>query len=220
MLSIATKVERIVMDSPFLSEGLRRGLINLSELARQLQPQLESDLWKPVGQAAVVMALRRVSERLPAQGAGAQEIALARKTGQLTARTDLVELTWRESARTDACHRELLARADRRGDMFLTVTRNVNEAMVVCSRPLIPLVEAVFDGECLLARLDNLNAVTLQLSDESHRTSGVYHAILKKLAWDNVNLVNMISTHSELTLIMDREHAGAAFAVLAGMVTH
>ena len=49
MLSIATKVERIVLDSSFLTEGLGRGVINLSALARQLQPQLESDLWKPVG---------------------------------------------------------------------------------------------------------------------------------------------------------------------------
>jgi hypothetical protein len=218
MLSIATKVERIVMDSPFLSEGLRRGLINLSELARQLQPQLESDLWKPVGQAAVVMALRRVSERLPEQGK--QEIVLAQKTGQLTARTDLVELTYRESEHTDECHRRLLAQHGRQRNMFLTVTRGVNEAMVICSRPLIPLVEEVFEGETLSARLENLNAVTLQLTHDSVRTPGIYHAILKKLAWDKVNLVNLISTHSELTLILDRDQTAAAFSVLSTLVTH
>ena len=92
--------------------------------------------------------------------------------------------------------------------------------MVVCSRPLIPLVEAVFQGETLLARLDNLNAVTLQLTADSHRTPGIYHAILKKLAWDRINLVNLISTHSELTLILDRQHTGAAFAVLSSLVAH
>ena len=95
MLSISTKVERIVTESPFLSEGLRRGLINLSELARQLQPQLQNDLWKPVGQAAVVMALRRVAGRLPDRDA--QELVLAQQSGQLTARTDLVEFTFRRS---------------------------------------------------------------------------------------------------------------------------
>jgi len=95
MLSIATKVERIVMESSFLTEGLRRGLINLSELARQLQPQLESDLWKPVGQAAVVMALRRVADRLPEERRS--EIALTQKTGELTTRTELTEYTFRYS---------------------------------------------------------------------------------------------------------------------------
>ena len=38
MLSIATKVEQIVSESAFLTEGMSLGLINLSELARQLRP--------------------------------------------------------------------------------------------------------------------------------------------------------------------------------------
>ena len=105
MLSISTKVERIVTESPFLSEGLRRGLINLSELARQLQPQLQNDLWKPVGQAAVVMALRRVAGRLPDKDA--QELVLAQQSGQLTltqnqhrSRLPRLQLLGRRSQRT------------------------------------------------------------------------------------------------------------------------
>ena len=84
MLSITTKVERIVLESAFLTEGLKRGLINLSELARQLQPQLENDLWKPVGQAAVVTALRRLAERLPEQPG--RDVVQVQKTGELTDR--------------------------------------------------------------------------------------------------------------------------------------
>lgn len=218
MLSISTKVERIVAESPFLSEGLRRGLINLSELARQLQPQLQNDLWKPVGQAAVVMALRRVANRLP--DADAQEIVLAQRNGQLTARTDLVEFTFRRSELTDECHRVLLEKAGTGHSLYLTITRGLNEVMVICSRPLIPLVEEVFGSERLLARLENLNAVTLQLTADSWRTPGIYHAILKKLAWDKVNLINLISTHTELTLLLEKEHTGAAVIALSSMVTH
>jgi hypothetical protein len=88
MLSIATKVEQIVSESAFLTEGMSLGLINLSELARQLRPQLESDLWKPVGQAAVVMALRRLSERLPQPGES-PPIIVPPRMGELTTRTEL-----------------------------------------------------------------------------------------------------------------------------------
>ena len=206
MLSISTKVERIVTESPFLSEGLRRGLINLSELARQLQPQLQNDLWKPVGQAAVVMALRRVAERLP-----------DRETQE---RTDLVEFTFRRSERIDDCHRQLLERAGTGHGLYLTVTRGSEEVVVICSRPFIGMVEQMFAGERLLARLENLNAVTLQLTADSWRTPGIYHAILKKLAWDKVNLINLISTHTELTLLLEKEHTGAAFSVLSNMIAH
>jgi len=218
MLSISTKVERIVTESPFLSEGLRRGLINLSELARQLQPQLQNDLWKPVGQAAVVMALRRVAERLPDKET--QELVLAQQSGQLTARTDLVEFTFRRSDHTDECHRLLLEKVGTGHGLYMTVTRGIEEVVIICSRPFIGLVEQKFAGERLLARLENLNSVTLQLTADSWRTPGIYHAILKKLAWDKVNLINLISTHTELTLLLEKEHTGAAFSVLSNMIAH
>ena len=220
MLSIATKVERIVLESSFLTEGLRRGLINLSELARQLQPQLESDLWKPVGQAAVVMALRRVAERLPELPGPSRAIALVRKTGELTTRTELTEYTFRNTDSIHECHRALLAKAEPLRGAFVTVTRGVNEVMVICSRTLTPVVEQVFAGERLLARQDNLNAVTLHLNPDTSREPGIYHAILKQLAWDKINLVNMICTYTELTLLLEQDQTGAAFSVLSRMVMH
>jgi len=218
MLSIATKVERIVMESAFLTEGLGRGLINLSELARQLQPQLESDLWKPVGQAAVVMALRRVAERLPQQPAGSMP-RLGTKTGELTTRTELTEFTYRYSDYTHECHQRLLALAEPMRGAFVTVTRGVNEVMVVCSRSLIPVVEQAFSGERILVRQENLSAVTLHLHPDTNRTPGVYHAILKQLAWDKINLVNMICTYTELTILLEQNQTGAAFSVLSKMIT-
>lgn len=213
MLSIATKVERIVMESSFLMEGLRRNLINLSELARQLQPQLESDMWKPVGQAAVVMALRRVAERLPE--AANQPIERARQTGELTTRTELTEYTYRHSDSIGDSHRLLLERTARMGGVFVTVTRGVNEVMVICSRPVKQVVEEVFAGERLLTQQDNLNALTLHLNPETSRTPGIYHTILKQLAWDKVNLVNMICTYTELTVLLEQNQTSAAFDVLS-----
>src|SRR5471032_3426071 len=218
MLSIATKVERIVMESSFLTEGLRHNLINLSELARQLQPQLESDLWKPVGQAAVVMALRRVAERLPELRKN--DIVLTQKTGELTTRTDLVECTYRYSDNSHECHRELLARAEPMRGVFLTVTRGVNEVAVICSRSLTSMVDEVFAGERQLARLENLNAVTLYLNPDTTRVPGIYHAILKQLAWDKVNLINMICTYTELTILLEQSQTGAAFSVLSKIMVN
>ena len=230
MLSIATKVERIVMDSAFLTEGLRRGLINLSELARQLQPQLENDLWKPVGQAAVVTALRRVAERLPsgpgsASGVGSVAgsgsfLVLAQKTGELTTRTGLTEYTFRDSDSIHECHRHLLAAAEPVRGGFVTVTRGVNEVMVICSRQLASQVEQAFAGERQLARLDDLNALTLHLDPAAGREPGVHHAILKQLAWDKIELVNMICTHTELTILLRQDQTGPAFSALARLRMH
>ena len=219
MLSIATKVEQIVSESAFLTEGISLGLINLSELARQLRPQLESDLWKPVGQAAVVMALRRLSERLPQQDP-AQPIVLSPRSGELTTRTDLTLVTYRLSDLSNECQRELLALAEDKNNSFVTVTRGVHEMLVVCSRPLIHLVESAFAGERHVARVENLTALTLRLNPDSLKTPGIYHAVLKKLALNKINVVTMMCTFTELTVLLEQSQTGPAFSVLSNVVAH
>lgn len=219
MLSIANKVEQIVSESPFLTEGIALGLINLSELARQLRPQLETDLWKPVGQAAVVMALRRLSERMPQPGQ-AQAVVPAPRMGELTTRNELSISTYRLSDSSHECQRQLLALAEPYPGMYVTVTRGVHEMLVVCSRPLVHLVDEAFGAERMLARVDHLSALTLRLTPESRRTPGVYHAILKKLAWDKICVVNMMCTFSELTVLLEQSQIGAAFTALSHIVGH
>lgn len=218
MLSIASKVETIVSESAFLSEGLARGLINLSELARQLQPQLESELWKPVGQAAVVMALRRLSERLPPWQPG--EVALGPGAGEFTTRRGLTEFTYRYTERSYECQRQLLALAAPRLGLFVTVTRGVNEVMVICSRALIGAVEQVFCGEPQLARLEDLAAVTLHLSPASGSRPGIDRVVLERLAKVRIRLVNMMCTCTELTILLEQDQTGAALSVLARIASN
>ena len=220
MLSIATNVEQIVSESPFLTEGMSLGLINLSELARQLRPQLESDLWKPVGQAAVVMALRRVSERLPQPDQHKPIMLAPQRPGELTTRTELTLATYRLSDNSNECQRKLLALAEKYPGSFVTVTRGVHEMLVVCSRPLMHLVEAAFAGERQLACVENLTALTLRLNPATLKTPGIYHAVLKKLAWDKISVVTMMCTFTELTILLEQSQTGAAFSVLSNVVSH
>jgi hypothetical protein len=223
MHSIAHKVEQLVSESAFLTEGLAQGLINLSELARQLRPQLETDLWKPVGQAAVVMALRRVAERMPANRQ-AQPILLTPRMNELTSRNELSISTFRLTDTSHECQRQLLALAEPYPGMYVTITRGVHEMLVVCSRSLTHLVDQAFATERLLARVDNLTALTLRLNPGTHMNGpaniGIYHAVLKQLAWDKISVINMMCTFSELTILLEQSQTGAAFTALSQIVGH
>jgi hypothetical protein len=219
MHSIAHKVEQLVSESAFLTEGLAQGLLNLSELARQLRPQLETDLWKPVGQAAVVMALRRLAERMP-PGRKAQPILLTPRMNELTTRNELSISTFRLSDSSHECQRQLLALAEPYPGMYVTVTRGVHEMLVVCSRPLTRLVDQAFGAERLLARVDQLTALTLRLNPDTRMTPGIYHAVLKQLAWDKISVINMMCTFSELTILLEQSQTGAAFTALSQIVGH
>lgn len=213
MVSIATRVEQIVNESPFMTEGMTRGLLNLSELARQMRPQLEKELWRPVGQSAVVMALNRMSERL--QKSEQCETRMLSQTGELTTRTDLTEFTFPYSAGIQQSQRLLLTLAEDHPGVYVTAIRGVREVMIVAGRPLVPCIQEAFKGRRQLSRMDNLTALTLRLDPQTRSTPGIYHAVLKKLAWDKVSLVNMICTFSELTVLLEQSQTGQAFSVLS-----
>jgi hypothetical protein len=214
MQSIATKVEQIVSESSFLTEGIALGLINLSELARQMRPQLEADRWKSVGQAAVVMALRRLTERAGPPGEP-QPVTLAPHMGELTTRTELALVTYSLSEHSDACRRKLLALAERYPDSFVSVTHGVHEMLVVCSRALLPLMETAFHGEREVAQVANVTALTLRLKPETVNTPGIYHAVLKNLAWNKISMVTMMCTLTEMTMLLEPPQTAPAFAVLS-----
>ncbi len=213
MSSIAARVEQAVIESAFLTEGMVRGLINLSELARQLQPQLEKDMWKPVGQAAVVMALTRLAVKL--QQRDHVETNLLPQMAELTTRSELTEFTFRSSATTRECQGRLLAMAESHPGVFVTVTQGLHEVLIIVGRPLVDAVETCFAAENLLAKLEKVSALTLRLDPGARSTPGIYHAILKKLALVKVNVVDMICTYSELTLVLERNQVGLAFSVLS-----
>ena len=64
MISISHAVEEIVKHRPYLSESLAAGIINVSALARQLQPEVEKMLQKEVNTGAIVMSLNRLAPYL------------------------------------------------------------------------------------------------------------------------------------------------------------
>ncbi|MBI3231317.1 MAG: hypothetical protein HYZ45_14480, partial [Burkholderiales bacterium] len=107
------------------------------------------------------------------------------------------------------------AMAESHPGVFVTVTQGLHEVLIMVGRPLVESVESCFANETLLAKLEKVSALTLRLDPSARSTPGIYHAILKKLALVKVNVVDMICTYSELTLVLERSQVGLAFSVLS-----
>lgn len=212
MPSISVLVERAVRESSFIEHGMVRGLFNLSAVARELLPRIERELMEPVSHASVLMALKRLAPRL--RSAAREEFALLRGVGELALRSQLVEFTFRNSDSTRRCQLKLLQAADRQPESFLTVTQGAWEVMVIASAALEPAVTAAYAGEKLLFRLERLAALTIRLTPESVSTPGIYHAVLKQLAWARVNVIDVVSTWTELTILFEDAQVDRAFTLL------
>jgi len=59
-------------------------------------------------------------------------------------------------------------------------------------------------------------SISLMLPVENRSLYGIYYYILKDLAWYGINLIELISTSNEFTIIVHQENLEQAFSVLTG----
>ena len=94
MVSISDALNEIITNYPLIEEGLSKGIVNYSAFAREIKPQIEKRLLKSVKDGAIIMALKRISDKLSKEKPGKnQNLNLA----DLTVRSNLSEMTFLNS---------------------------------------------------------------------------------------------------------------------------
>jgi len=217
MIKIAEVVEQLIRQSPFISEAINDGLINVSALARRLQTDVEKLLGKPVKSGAIIMAINRLQTG---------ELMFIEKNirqffqqlSDISVRSNLSDYTFQNSDTLLQKQVRLLAMISQDfPNAFYSFSQGVGETTIIVTNSLDEQVDQIFEGEKQLDKESQLSAITLMLPIENRNLYGVYYYILKDLAWQGINLVELISTSNEFTLIVSDEDLDHAFSVIMGL---
>jgi hypothetical protein len=212
MRTIAEAIADIIRKSPYLEEGLAQGLLNHSALARHIKRDVERDVMKRVKDGALIVALGRLARTIGAKAKRPRTIF--RKTPDLTVRLNLFEVTYANSESLAQKQRRLLEAVSPRAPFFVTFTRGINETTIIASRELRDRVVSVFKGEKLISQIPALASVTVMLPKGTALIPGVYSYILKALAWEGINVVEVVSTLNEFTIVLEDRKIDSAFGVI------
>jgi len=214
MISVQEAVTEIVRASPFIQEALSQGIINLSAFARKIHPEVETRVKKEIKVGAIIVALKRFTIELRRNNVG--KINFLKQIGDLTVRSNLTEFTFAFPA-TDvllAKQNELLTRIKDEKDAFCTVSQGVLETTIIVSKNVEETVEEIFGDVKLISSFRNLSSITIKLPNETVETPGAYHTILALLAWEGINVIEVVSTYTELTIVFHDEDVDKAFSTL------
>jgi hypothetical protein len=215
-MNIAQAVDIYISRSPFLEEALADNLINISSLARQMQPEIEKQLGKSIQTGAIVMAINR----RPVQAAFRISKSIREfmvRLGDIIVRSDLRDYTFENSTGLNTCNRVLIDEIAGEKDIFCTISQGVFETTLVVSNLLAPRIREIFKNEKLLASKEKLSSVTIRLPESNTEVSGIYYFLLKQLAWIGINICEVISTSNEVTLVVSEKDIHKAFALLMEM---
>jgi len=206
-------VEEIIKKSPFLEEALAEGIINLSSLSRQIKPEIDEQLNKDVQIGAIVMALKRLSPKFD-PNLKIRVKKVINKLGDITVRSRITYFTYKNSETLIDKQVELLKRLNGKKDIFFAFSQGVYETSLVLSDSENTDTENLFKGEHLVQETKGLSSITIKLPSENADVSGIYYFLLKKIAWEGINILDIISTMHEFTIIVNDESVDRAFSIL------
>jgi hypothetical protein len=214
MITVPEATKQIIERSRYLVEALSKDLINYSSLARYIKPELEKMLYKDVSEASIIMAIKRISEEIKPKFA---PLTIFTATPEMIVRSNLIELTVTNSESLRTKYKLLSELYSEKNKYYFTLTEGVFETTIIISKDLEEQVKGALSEERITIEKNNLSAITIRLPKENVETPGVYYFFLKSLAWEGVNIIEIVSTPNELSIILEDSEVNIAFGILKSL---
>jgi hypothetical protein len=213
MNSIGKVTEDLINRSPFLREAMTDDLINISALARKLKPEIEEIIGKEVKEGAIVMAIKRMTPGLYHR-LNVKITNVMGDLGDFLVRSNLTDFTFENSESLKSKQMELVQEINKDNDSFFTLCKGVTETTFIVSSSKTEIVEQLFKTERLKSHTKELASVTVKLPLINTEIYGIYYYILKHLAWEGINIVEIVSTSNEFTVVVKQDDVDKAFKIL------
>jgi aspartokinase len=192
MTTTAQNVRSYLRNKPYLLEALEKGIVNLSELARQIQMELKTS-----NTTATKAALRRYSEELQKHKQKREEKVL-----QILKRSGIAVYD-RKSVIITA--KELATKSGMKVDL-------PGKFVYLLDRADLP------ERVSTLVKHDNCTMIVVNSPEELEATPGVVAFLTALLAEQNVNIIEFISCWTETIIVVEKQDSLKAYEVLTNLV--
>jgi hypothetical protein len=215
MVSISHIVKKIVDKNSFLVESISKGIISYGNLSDHLKPEIEKELGKKVRISAIVMALRRFENELNADDSKIKKFDFK---GEILLRTNILDFNISKSKSLLDKIKNLYELINFERDT-LNIILGSNEVSIVASEKYNDKLLKFLKGEKIITKNYSLVALTIIFDSEDFlSTPGVIFSAIRKLAWEQINIYEIISTMTELTFIISKKDSMKAYNELHELV--
>ena len=212
-MTVSQAVESIIIKRPFILEAMVNDLINISSLARMIHQDVEEEVGKQVKIGAIVMAIIRMPNT--AQVVFEKSLLdLLASLGDVIVRSDLIDFTYSNSPTLMQNQAKMLEAIDHNEKYFYSFSKGIYETTIVASNALTGQIQSFFNTETLVMQREDLAAVSVMLPTKNLDVRGVYYHILKLLAWNGINIIEVISTSHEITLVTGKKDIDEVFSLI------
>jgi len=216
MVTASHLVKKALSGNSFLLEAMSKELISYGNLAEQLKPEIEQELGKKVKESAIVMALRRYAEELQNFD---KNIKKFKFHGEILMRTNIMDFNIVKSNSLLNKIKNIYSLVNFEKGDTLNIILGSNEVSIVTNEKYKEKLSNFLKGEKILNKKFDLVALTIVFEGLGFFTTpGVIFTAIRKLAWEQINIYEIVSTMTELTFILSKKDSIRAYNVLQELV--
>jgi len=191
-MTVAQSVRNHLRNKPYLLEALEKGIVNLSELSRQIQKELKTS-----NTPAVKAALRRYAMDLQKHKQKREErvLQVLKRSGITVFDKKAVIITSKELETSSGLKVDLLGK-----HVYLLDKGELPERVST------------------LVKHDNCTMIVVHSPEELEATPGVVAFLTTLLAEQNVNMIEFISCWTETIIVVEKKDSLKTYEVLSNIV--
>jgi hypothetical protein len=210
VIKVADIVREIIFSSETELTAISRRLLNLSAYAKRIHPLVEKRARKPVQIGTIVVALSRISTEVSQEDPLLPKIELH----GIAVKSNLAEITFNKTSANKLRMQKLYATNEIAQSEFLNITYGASEITIFAPMSVAQSVLETFKPDKPKLFLDHLAALTIQFSEQYIETPNLYFALLRTMAVRKLNIIDLISTFTELTFLVRQEDLNELFLLM------
>ncbi|MCR4326404.1 MAG: hypothetical protein NUV52_01990 [Candidatus Roizmanbacteria bacterium] len=201
MITIAQATQDILSRSDVATQALAQGILNASAYAKDIRHEVETMTQKEVKVATIVAALLRMRSKVEVQ---THEVRVHIEA--MAVQSPLVELVY-ERSQTLTLELEQFERKAAGGTGmkdFYTITHGTSETVVIATETRAWQLKQQLSIPPLQT-MTKLVSVSVRFSGDYIDQPNVFYSLIRPVALKRINIIELVSTYSELTLIIDEQ---------------
>jgi hypothetical protein len=208
MISINQALKEIISDSPFLEDGIYNWYINYSSFANYIKPRIEQITKKKVTISSIKMWLTKYSKE-------AQKIIKYKKfnTWDFYVKTNIEIIYMDKTLETLELIKAIYGNGLSKGN-YLAIIIWGREISVIYDSKISGKINSQIDKKYIKLKVEELSIIWMYFEEESINENGLLYTLLKKLNFNNINVLELVSNFAEVAFLINKKDFKKSLEVL------
>lgn len=204
MLKIKDSIKELIENNSFFKFGIYYKLLNLTQVAKFIKPHVQAKTKKKVTNSAILMSLSRIQSETKRKIKDSDF-----KIENITVHSDLCTMTLYNTKQIHEKINKIYSKISE-NDSFITITEGLNEITIIFENKFLNIIKSSISEKPKYIK-EKISSICIKFNPKYIKIPGLLYLIFQQIALQNINIIELNSTETEIILYLETKDTKNAF---------